>query len=266
MTIETHPTGSEKSVSLAFVDQAGSAVTPVTASFLVSDESGTELDSGSVSLAGSPTSADITVSALNNTLAADEWRAYRRVLVEFTDASSNTYFVKSEYFITAVDTLIVGKNSFATWGKLQVIAADLGCLDMFHSVTEAELNKALIGAWVNIGKLSLSLHSGIDQDRIHHVNGGIFFSQSTYDLDAQQISDLDEKVYRALLHAQCIEAEFLLGGNPVEDRRRSGLLSDSSGESTQFFRTRVPLRLPVCVDAAVALGQYLIISGSRRNV
>ena len=72
---------------------------------------------------------------------------------------------------------------------------------------------------------------------------------STRELIDADIGLLQPKTYQRLLRAQVIEADDVLGGNPIEARRRLGLISDSAGESAHFFRTSKPLNLPCCRGA-----------------
>jgi hypothetical protein len=261
MSYLSYPSGVERISTIEFKDSAGNVVAPTSAVYSVLNEDGVEIGSGAIAIVGTPTEASVTVSGVSNTLSGLAWRAWRSIRLTFTDANGNQHTAKDEYFITAVDSLIVGVNSFATFGKLQMISEDLGCLDEFKVATELDAIKALIGAWTNIGKLR------VDQYRLSMLNqskdyaDNLFKSYTTRTLTETDLAALERERYESLLQAQCFEAEFLLGGNPVEDRRRAGFISDSSGESTQFFRSSAPLRLPVCREAMEALRGFMRIQG-----
>lgn len=153
------------------------------------------------------------------------------------------------------ESLLVGVNSFGTFGKLMTVAADMPELEQFHQSTETDLVKALKESWVNIGNLRLDmvrLKKGFSDS----IRRGSIPSSSIY-LEKDDIEALSKEGILALLRAQCAETEFLLGGDPVEKRRLAGFISDSSGESTQFFRSSKPLTLPVSRSTAEALKGYV---------
>ena len=140
--------------------------------------------------------------------------------------------------------LVKGENSFETIdGLAELIEASI-VLNQLPVLNEDQQISALSQAWQNIDALSVNIDA---------LSGTV---TRTGDLTASDLADLETnqpRVFRALLSAQMLEADFLAGGNPVEQRRRDGMLSNSVGESAQFYRTSKPLVLPVCREAAVAL-------------
>ena len=61
----------------------------------------------------------------------------------------------------------------------------------------------------------------------------------------------------ALRRAQLYEADQILKGDPVGDKRRAGVVSETIGEAKMFFNARPPLRLALCVQAMETLSPYL---------
>jgi hypothetical protein len=61
----------------------------------------------------------------------------------------------------------------------------------------------------------------------------------------------------ALKRAQMLEANSILGGNQIADKRRDGIISETIGESKIFLNNRPPLRTPVTREALEALYGYL---------
>ncbi len=138
-------------------------------------------------------------------------------------------------------SLVVGENSFATKAELMGMLQQLPHLTALATADEEIRQGALVAAYDNICLMQPHPETLL-VDRFH-------------DLTAEHLTDyhLGPRTRRQLLRAQLIEANLVLGGDPIADRRRVGMISDSNGESAQFFRTAIPLRLPVYRDTAEAL-------------
>lgn len=143
-------------------------------------------------------------------------------------------------------TLQRGVNSFADQEELDQAIEESVAFNELIAGDEEGSSSALYNAYENLSQMTVDI---------------VLVSSETIIVDLADLTStlLDEletdqpKVYRKLIRAQMIEADFLLGGNPTEDRRRAGMMSDSSGESAQFFRTSKPLVLPICREAALVL-------------
>jgi len=233
-----------RTFTLTYKDADGNAVTPVSSTYVIVDEDGAEIVSETI-LPLSGVSEDIVVTALSNTVPIDNVRAYRKISMSFSDAGGNDYVVSLQYVLEIPETFETGFNTFASFGRLFITLQDLPDLSAAVSATEVDLKGALMGAWNNIGNLTVDFGDPVSDIK------------STYDLTEADINLMDVRAYNALLRAQVIEANAILGGNPVEDRRRLGMISDSSGESAQFFRTSKPLELPVSKQTMNALRGYV---------
>lgn len=194
---------------------------------------------------GDPDYADVTIAAAQHQVDPGDSRAFRRLVFSFDSTDGSHYESTIVYIIEASNMLEVGLNSFAQYGTLMIEAQNSLELTALHGASEREQVGALINAYYNIANLSVNNLS--DDDEV----------TSTMDLTASDIAGLDTAAMKALIRAQIIEANSVLGGNPVEDRRRMGLISDSAGESAHFFRTTKPLELPVSKATALALRGYL---------
>lgn len=140
--------------------------------------------------------------------------------------------------------LTVAENSFGTYESLVHKLNQMPLLKLSNSVSRRELKGALVQSYYNIGLLALDF--GLYTDPL-------LASEYT----ADDLSSLTASQTDALLRAQLVESNMLLGGNPIEDRRRMGLLSDSVGESTHFFRTRKPIEMPVYKETVKVLQGYI---------
>ena len=73
---------------------------------------------------------------------------------------------------------------------------------------------------------------------------------------------IDSDLLAAIAKAQIAEADFMMGGDTVEDKRRTGLMSETVGESSNMFRPGKPLVLAGSEKALRYLTGY--ITWSRR--
>jgi len=180
----------------------------------------------------------LIVSSTLNDLEPGEAKNYRRVEIDATDENGLSQIFEIVYFIRSGEALVVGSNSFSTLPEMLVIASEMIHLKTFHYATKDDQISALTQAWNNLGQLPV---------RFEDLRGTDSFDKgSTRELIDVDILNLAPKTYQRLLRAQVIEADDVLGGNPIEARRRAGLISDSAGESAHFFRSSKPLSLPCC--------------------
>lgn len=178
----------------------------------------------------SPMTAEFTISALDNTVTE---RSMRRVLLEIEDAATNVFTLSYFYLLEQGDKVIPGSNSYGYFAVLLKQSSVMENLDSFNQASHLNKQKALISAFHNIGKCPVYVDVG--EGPIH-----------PNELDEAELALLDAKTLAKLVRAQVREANFLLGDDPHLDRRRSGLISQSHGEITEFFRVQKPLDLPVC--------------------
>jgi len=137
------------------------------------------------------------------------------------------------------DLLTPGVNSFGTYAEIatQIALGSMGTLirQQKRSVQES----ILLQAWRNISLMSVSLTTTDGEDY-----------NDIREMDPESYDKLPIAIINRLIRGQIIESDHLLGINPVEDRRRMGLLSDKAGESGHFFRTVKPLDMPIYRETA----------------
>lgn len=236
--------GQAAALQVDFEDPFGNFITPSEASYSIIDEHGTYLKQDEPILVSSPSEL-IVIPDSDNELAPDQISAYRMIVITFKDDTFNTYTVSRHYVIQRISTLEVGVTGFGTMGELMIQATRMPELDELLAFTPDKITAALAGAYFNIGRLNIELRSG----------NKVF--NSTFDMTYDDVMAMDIKSRLRFVQAQLIEANFLLGGNPVEQRRRMGLLSESVGEVSQFFRTVRPVILPVSDDCARILSPFI---------
>lgn len=185
-----------------------------------------------------PFTADFTVLTAINTATAP---TMRQVVLTVTDSVGNDYRVNYFYVLEVGDRVIPGTNSYAYFAVLLRTSSLMQGIDAFNEASHIDKQRALISAYYNIGKCPVDV-------------GGAHPNLMT---EAELALIWPENLNR-LFRGQIREANFLLGDEPVLDRRRRGLISESHGEVTQFFRVAKPVELPVCTAALKEMTGLLV--------
>ena len=241
--MKTYRDGSAVTVEIPFQDMAGNEVVPATLSYRVYDEAGVEIigDTAHAFSAGETTTL-ITIPGGNNALTTED-RVMRIVELTMTDADGGVFINLSRYIVERVEFLGVMSNSYLTYDSAVLYAMNVADMRSWDKATEAQRKGALVEAYRNLGKMRYSVL-------------GVDYSDIT-DQDAATFEAMNSGFLIAIKTAQVVEADSLLGGNVVQDRRENGLLSNSVGESSQMYRTGKPLLLPVSRRALSHLAGYL---------
>ena len=235
-------------VTLPFVDASGNTVTPTALDYKIVDESGTEV----VALTNIPvfTASDgqheLTVTAANNALGVGVIRALRKVELQIT-VGADTHWVRESYILESVSPLEVLTNSFQTYDEALLNVRDMAAMEGWDAATESHRVAAMIQAF----------------DYMHAFSYQMNYTDETYEtkgideLDATDWTNLVAKQKSDFRRSQLIQANYLLGGNPIEKDIEDGLQSSTIGEVSQFYRPRPSLSLPLCRDALKFVGRYI---------
>lgn len=252
--------GEDVVLDVPFVNSAGAAVTAASATYRVLNENDVEVvPETAATLAADGLSTTITISAASNSLAGGAVRGFRTVLVEALDVFGNTTLCVAEYFIETSATLSIGENTFANLGTFMMMSQDYSKLVGFANANYRARQRALVEAYYRIGMVPMTptvLKVATSEEAV-----------STSDLNNTQINSLDSKVLAALLKAQLFEANAILtgtgnGNSAIETRRRQGIISQSHGEVTEFFRTDKPVDSFLSKDTIRALNSAGLIAHS----
>lgn len=185
-----------------------------------------------------------------------------RLVIELSNAALTPPYNREDNYVLSVEPemevgdltgliiLTKGENSFDTYTNLLNRLAQMPQLKEAHGVLRNDLKAALVAAYENIGLVNTDF--GVYDSTTAE------YKTSTSDFTSADIDALTVRQRAVLARSQLVEANCLLGGNPIEDRRRAGLLSDSIGESAMFFRTTKPLELPIYRETALSLRGYII--------
>lgn len=241
---ETGETVRATAVSYRVVNAAGDEIVPLTevADFVP--------DSSSVT---------VTVSSAENQIADDVTRDMRRVEIFMTADDGEAYnFVR--YFLQRDDSLVVMGNSFQTYEQALLVALDLPNLGVWNAKCEQEHKAALIKAFHALCGMRYVIPGSLSMRAVSYEpgrRGSMTYINRIAELSKEEFEGLNERFVNAIRRAQVVEADVILGGDPVGDLRRAGLISHTTGESSGFFGTNKPLNLAVSERALRELQGFM---------
>ena len=269
--MQTFQAGNDITVIVPLKDADGNDITAQAVSWRLSDDSA-PLTSWTDLATYTPESpeAEITVVAANNTLAAGATGALRVLELQVTEAVTNNIFdISVSYVIQDGSLLVVGVNTFQTLPAADFAALQIPNIDSYNAATPEQKTAALVEARLHILQLNfapLNTNKYWGQDSLNWIPEGQYNVQSTsawilngdlYYLTPDQFLKLPQRMLDALRRAQIVEADAILGGNALEDKRRAGVTLDAVGQSKLMFRAGVPIKMPVCSRALSYLSIFI---------
>lgn len=250
--MQTYLVGAD--VTLDFAIEAGAA----SARYRVSDEDDAELIvSYVVGIAPDATKFSVTIPAALNQPNAGMVRGYRMVTALVTTATGSVTPDPIEYTLApAVSAqLTPGVNSFQGIGKAELVALDIPNLPGWSGADRPTRITAMVQARLNLDKLRYRYREMAD-DWMSYILPQFGISSLIQLTQAQYIA-LPADFRFVLERAQIIEADDLIGGNPVTDKRIQGITSEKIGESTTQFSGVRPVRGLVCSRALNELARFV---------
>lgn len=235
--------GVDITLSVPFQNEGGLAIRPVSATYSVLHQNGTELVGPTSVTDVSGLAAAIVVPAINNQLSAGVNREVRIITLVMIDSSGNAIDLDYYYSIETVEQLVPAENSLLRYAEALALAPDFAMLDAWGRNTKRKQIAALIEAYHRLASL-----------RLKPNNDGL---TSLTDITVNTLPEIDAKFLDAFRRAQMIEADQILSRNTVDSQRKDGLLSYSNGEVTNFYRTDKPLDLLVSNKALKIVGRYV---------
>lgn len=252
-------------------DRNGNPLSVSGVSYRVTDQNGTELVPVTTLdgfIANAPV-ATIVVPAEINALAADTLMALRQVTLLCT-VGANTVTLHAPYGLSVFDPLKSGVNSFMTYAQAQFVALTLTGIEGWDGADEQARIVALIEARTRILRLNFDPYgrNNTNQSVLSLIpNGsrvvrapGVAWVGDLSLLTPEQFNQLPVDFMTALRQAQLVEANAILGGDTIDQKRRDGLVQDNIGESRQMFRSGKPLELPVARRTLGYLTGYVTYS------
>ncbi|KJZ17410.1 hypothetical protein TW86_03920 [Halomonas sp. S2151] len=246
--MNTYDAGESFSLSID-ISQAGA---PSSATYRVVDHAGVlVIESTPLEVYGDDESLTVHLEENATTLAEGQRRKLLTIHLEVTDDEGGRFKFRETVIIQSQAGLIVPAESFQSVSEALLVSMDVFEVPHWEAAGEEDRRKALIEAAHRINQLKFSRLEDLycdDMDRIDVPAG--WYPDGCRQLP---ISDLPEAVWVALPSmfiadlkvAQVIEADSVLSGETAEEKRLSGILSDTVGETSQMFRTGKPMELPV---------------------
>lgn len=229
------------SVTFAFADKNGDPITPSAVSAkLYNGADEVVTDFGAVTFTSGDTEVEVMVPAQYNVLGEGEISAARILRVEMTTAagtirSSFSYIIEGEF------RLVLMNNSFQTIEAADLLARDIPNLNGWASADEATKCVAMIDAYRRLTRIPMRFRAEAVQAGIYEKTD-IFAAETVITRSAwPEVTGAEFLTWPAyfrlaLRMAQIVEANSQLENDPIASRRRSGIISETVGESSMMLR------------------------------
>jgi hypothetical protein len=246
-------------LTFSLVDAAGNGVLATAGTFRVLDADDAQL-LAPTSIPNIVTEVDtvtLTVPTLQNVLNVNQRQAVRQVELSMT-TPAGIHVQRELYMLQLPDVLEIGLNSFCTFAQAEAVAMGLADLAGYQASAKGDKVAALMEARDNLCRLQYRFVRNTQSQLVvdHPV---IAWAADDLALsNGAEIANFPPEFLRVLRKAQVLQANYLLGASPGEHARQDGVLSKTTGESSQMFRPGMrPLDTPVCRRAMDALDGYL---------
>jgi hypothetical protein len=256
------PAGCAFTVTVPFQDAQGVAVQPTGIIVTVLDEDGRVLHGPEIPVASLVGELVYKVPAEVNVLPAGTAIAVRTVEVELATADGPIE-IRQSVLLRAGMRLRFLANSFGTYEKLALIAADMPRLDAFAAAEQADQEPALIEAYQRLVRFGYRITpAGYDEDDVVNFDKALgcvirIAPREWQAMDLATWSEFPADFRDALMRAQVQEANAILTRGTAEEHRVSGLLSKTTGESSAMFRSGKPLDLGVARETLAHLTGFI---------
>lgn len=258
--VQSYPTGTDVTITVAFPIVDGDYVVPSVVEFAVLDETGTIVLPRAAlvidPLAGDEISAE--VPGVINTVPTGSIRALRVVEFYFTTPTGE-YPVVARYVVEKTNKLVIMTNSFQTYEQAILTRLDMPALDGWDAADEDSQIAAMVTAHDRMCRLSYRYRLG-DSAVEYSENRVYYHITDIRRRTTVEYASWESAFKQALNRAQLFEADQILKGDPIGDKRREGVVSETIGESKMFLNPRPPLRLALCRAAIETLGPHIYTS------
>jgi hypothetical protein len=255
--LSTYQHNTQVNVVVSFPEVDGAPIAPTEATFEVTDEVGSVVvPSTTITLdPDAGTEVTIGVNPEYNLVGDDAVRAIRSVRLTFI-TPTGTYTATARYIVEKASLLVLMQNSFQTYEEALLTRMDLPQFDGWDMSDESGQIAALVTSHDRMCRLTFRYR--MNQDAVMYDSRDPFWIVNRIrELPASDFAKWPKDFKQALRRAQLYEADQILKGDPVGDKRRSGVVSETIGEAKMFFNARPPLRLALCVQAMETLSPYL---------
>jgi len=234
--MNSFPVDTDAILQVPFAREDGTAVTPTAASYVVLDGSGNTLVSRTTVNDVSGTSTAITVPAASN---AEEGA---RSLVLTMTTAQGTVIAETVFAIVGQTALTFLVNTIQTYAQALFTAQSIPGLDAFKAAAKQDQTIALIEGFRRLTLMNYVIPWPEVVDVMNYL-----YPRYAWEItprmwpmmSADLYSRYPEGYHLAMRRAQVVEANFILTGDVIGDKMRSGLLAWTVGESKMMFRSGV---------------------------
>lgn len=182
-------------------------------------------------------------------------RQLRTVEFRLRLAPGGTVLRRVIYALEPSEVLIAGLNSFQSYSEAALTALSIPGLAGWDGASEQQRIAALLEARQRICRLHFR-DASRGQNYLNHSGDIGDLSR----IAPREFQNLSVRLRAALRKAQVAEADALLGGDPETERRKTGLVHETVGESSQTWRQTKPLELPVGRKALGYLAGFISLT------
>lgn len=259
--MNVYPAGLAANVVFELVDLNGAPVTPTALSYRVEDDAGGEIVPDTVIAV--PTSGPLTISvpAPVNTLAPGKTDGLRTVVLSVT-VDEGTFEVSESYLLRGRTRLVVLENSFQTYEQAILLSSRMPGMTGWNAAGVNDRTVALMEAFTRLTRFQYRIKRydewENEQDYLLPREEEIItpLRWSTLTL-GEWGSILFGRFRTAISRAQIAEAADILSYDPVNEKRRQGILSETVGESSMMFRSGKPIEAGICKSSLNELRGFL---------
>jgi hypothetical protein len=254
--------GQAGSITVTLVDDNDTAVQATAVSWTLYDAQGNDLATGTADgFAANDASATVALTADQLTITAPVPGApvpasdAREIVLSCT-TTDGAVEVREAFLIVSSAPLQVSVNSFQTYTESVLLRTEFANLVGWDNATKQMQIAAMQEAYRRLLRVSVELHAYPDTyRRIAWWGRRVPLSR----INEDEFRNLPESFQRAMKRAQLAEANVLLGGDPADDKRAAGIISESIGDAKMFFSSRPYLNLPISRQAYEEIKSFIRI-------
>jgi hypothetical protein len=237
-----------------FVDLNNAAITPisVTATLYNGDDELMETFNP-VTFTEGASSTTITILPGYNVMAEGATREARILRVSLSTAAG---IIKKSlsYILEAEQRLVIMDNTFQSYEAAEIVTMDITHADGWRVADEGLRKTALTEAFRHLTNTPMHYAHKDSDDRV--ISEGTISRDEWLGLSQETFQSLPSRFKRALKLAQVLEADHILKGDEVGDKRRAGIIKETIGESSVTLNNG-NLNYGLCEHARAALVGYL---------
>lgn len=260
--MNTYPAGLSVAVSMALVDLNGAPVEPTALSYRVEDDAGGELLPDTVLPFEVGTGqVTLTVPASINALPPGHVDGLRSVILSVV-TPGGVFEINESYLLRGRVRLIALSNSFQAYESAVLMASRIPGMMAWNTAKENDRVIALLEAFTRLTRFTYQIPRYDawlnEQDYLLPATEEIISPLRWESLtQGEWNSSVFNRFRLAICRAQVLEADDILGFDPITEKRRLGLVSETIGESSSFFRSAKPLERGASNEALNALKGFL---------